>query len=150
MTVTWSCQLPVYRLMYLQTVVHGLQHRSPLPELSSVTTHTGLRSCGHRVDNCLFLFHSTSWSWLLRRHEDVTLRKREQAGKDPGDFLTPADRSSVRWCKESAFTLPYVTNANKQWWLGGLRRSNIVSYEYTRGLSYWKPPTYAWEFELAC
>lgn len=25
----------------------------------------------------------------------MTLRKREQAGKDPGDFLTPADRSSV-------------------------------------------------------
>lgn len=36
----------------------------------------------------------------------MTLRKREQAGKDPGDFLTPADRSSVAESRPSLQQMP--------------------------------------------
>lgn len=95
MAVTWLCQLPVYRPLYLQTLVHRLQHYSGLLRLSSIPTYAALRPHCHRLQYCITLIRLSPWSWLLRRHEDVTLRKREQAGKDPGDFLTPADRSSV-------------------------------------------------------
>lgn len=86
MAVTWSRQLPVYRLLYLQTVVHRLQHHSPLLGLSSTTTYAALRSCSHRVDYCITLIRLSAWSRLLRRHGDVTLRKREQAGKESWRF----------------------------------------------------------------
>lgn len=43
----------------------------------------------------------------------MTLRKREQAREDPGDFLTPADRSSVRWLRESVVSSADVTNGIK-------------------------------------
>lgn len=59
--------------------------------LSSATTTTPFSSCSYRTDFCTTLFRLLSWLQLPRRHEDVTLRKREQAGKHPGDFLTAPD-----------------------------------------------------------
>lgn len=83
-------------------------------ELPSITTYAAGRPCSHRVDDCITFIRLSPWSRLLRIHEDVTLRKREQAGKDPGDFLTPAVRSSVRWCFESGITSPDVRNVDKR------------------------------------
>lgn len=75
--------------------------------------YAAVRPCSHRVDYCIHLIRLSACSLLLRRHEDVTLRKREQAREDPGDFLTPADRSSVRWLRESVVSSADVTNGIK-------------------------------------
>lgn len=69
-----------------------LQHHSPLLGLSSTTACAALRSHSHRVDSCITSIRLSLWSWSLRRYDDVTLSICEEAGKDPGAFLTPAER----------------------------------------------------------